>query len=229
MLSKRLKDESGYALLTVLLVSVLLLSLALILYFVTSNGTKKTVIREDLVQAQELSEKGLKHLVSQINVDLDEAIKKNNGTMTKPEFLESMNEILEKYSCDSAVLSKLKQTEGNYEACVNDLGNEDEVYRKVELVSKGLKGEQEKKVRTQMKIGADSALGALNYAINVPKSKECIENPRKCIPGEGNILLHGGADILGNIRVDGDIGTVDRARIGSGSNLILGADTFTFN
>ncbi len=218
MLKKKLNDDSGYALLTVLLVSVLVFLLAMSLFFITSNGTKKTVVREHLVQAQELSEKGLKHLLNQINNELNDAIKNNNGTMTKPEFLESMSKILEKYSCDTNTLGKLKESDGNYEACLNDLGDEDEVFRKVEFVSKGLKGKQEKEVKTQMKIGADSTLGALNYAINVPKSKECLENSRNCFPGEGNVLLHGGVNILGNIRVDGDIGTVDKARIGYGNN-----------
>lgn len=210
---KRVPDEKGYALVSVLLVSILIFSIATILLFITSNSSKKTVVRDDLVQAQELSEKGLKHILSQITTELDDAIAEEHGKVKKEDFLKAMNDILNTYTCSNTKVTKLKDTDGEYEACITDIGDKDELLRDVVFLSKGEQGEQEKEVETTIKIGADDSLRALNYAVNVPKSKKCHENKRNCFDGEGNVLLHGASDIRGNMRVDGDIGTTAHGRV----------------
>ena len=71
---KYLKREKGYALFLTVLIIALFSILAVSLTTIVLSGANKTAVREEVTQASELSDKGLQHMLNQINKELEDEL-----------------------------------------------------------------------------------------------------------------------------------------------------------
>lgn len=204
---KRLQGSHGYALFMTMLIIVLFGILAVSLITVVVSGAQKNTIREHMTQAGELSEKGIEHITNQIHKDLDDIIGENG--ISKSHFLDELEALLNSYLCTNSSLDKINKT-GEYFVCIenwqNGPGENGELRKEVTFFSKGLVDGKEKITKSTYFIGANDVPDALKYAVG--SNRTCVGN--NCIPGEGNLFIHGGASIQGDIKVDGDIITTNR-------------------
>lgn len=205
---KHLYNESGYSLFLTVFTALLFGILATILLSLTISGAKKSELREDVTQAHELSEKGLKEITQQINYDLQEELDKHEDGMSYSDFIDTTNEVLDKYKCGE---DESKQGEtGTYQSCVLDNGDE-VLPRNVTFKSNGVADDQEKEMISIVAIGGDPVPDSMEYAVNTFITKECAESPGKCKGGEGNLFLHGGVGIQGDINVGRNLITSNRS------------------
>lgn len=206
---KHLKNDHGYALFIAVLIIVLFSVLAVSLMTIVMSGAKKTEVREDITQATELSEKGLQHITNQINKELEDALGDNG--IPRSEFAAKLTAILNQYKCDNeGGLHSFEKTTGDYDVCIDSFdnvkdenGNINDLRKLVTFRSIGEVNGRTKQVLSDIEIGAGSVPETLKYVLG---SNIESRNPRN---GEGNILIHGGADIRGDMKVDGHLITYD--------------------
>lgn len=253
---KRLQNDRGYALFLTMLIIIVFGVLSVMLLTVVVSGANKNVVREQVTQAGELSEKGIEHITNQIHKELDDFINSTSGAgVIKSHFIDKMTEVLDSYLCEpdegktSSKIEQLAET-GEYVTCIdswNDSSGEyAELRKEVTFKSIGLVDGKEQVIYTTMLIGANDVPDALNYAVGVHK---CEGSNCKKLNGEGNLFLHGASSIEGDIKVDGHLITTNRGYaylsgerwIGSlypsalpgkntnESRLVLGGDVYTFS
>src|SRR5690625_2663730 len=138
---KRAHNEKGYTLFLVVLMIVVFSVISMSLITVTISGAKRSEVRENVTQAGELAEKGLKHLMNQIDFELQQEIEKVPDGMKKSEFIEKLEVVVDKYTCDELnnLINESNET-GEYTACVEehiDKGS-DSLPHKVRIQSKGI-------------------------------------------------------------------------------------------
>lgn len=245
-----IQNEKGYTLFMALLVAILFIVVATSLLTVTMSGLAKNTSREEITQATELAEKGIQHLVKQINQELQDKLGEDG--LTSNLFKTELVSALEKYACDSNPVQVETET-GKYEVCVesfentiNEDGTPNDLRKLVAFKSNGIVESRNEEVLARIEVGAQAVPDSLNYAIGAFRS--CVDD-RNCIPGEGNLFLHGASSIEGDMKVDGDLITTNRgyaylggdrwlrslypsAQPGPGNKtakLVLGGDMYTFN
>src|SRR5690606_20918286 len=209
MKQRVLKNEDGYSFFIALLVSVLFIVLAVSLLSVTMAGLTKSTTREEIVQSTELADKGMTHIIQAIHTELQDAV--NPEGLPSEEFKMQLEGTLEDYRCDGGNKKLTIETEtGKYEACIVAIEDEpgNPLRKIVTLESTGIVNDKKRTVTFAVKIGADPVPDALNYALGVHKT--CTRS-QDCIDGEGNLFLHGASEIVGDLKVDGNIITTDRA------------------
>jgi len=248
-MQQRTKNDKGYTLFLTLLITILFTVLAVVMVNFTMASMSKNKVREQYVQAQELSEKGLEHIVSEIQTQLQEKL--GESGLTRTHFADELSALIDKYNCENGnekIIIKGVGETGDYSACIKsthkDSGND--LRREVVFLSKGKIDGKEKEIKTTIEIGAQEVPDALKYAIG---SHKTCSNGRDCIPGEGNLFLHGGVSIEGDFKVDGDLITSNKgyaylrgeqwidskkptALAGPNartSKLVLGGKIYTFN
>lgn len=247
---KRLRNNDGYALLLTVFVIILFGVLAVSLMSVVISGSQKNVIRENVTQASELSEKGIEHITNQIQSELEGIIPEQG--IGRGDFLTELNNTLNKYLCtqvDGSLTNFDRENRtGDYEVCIESIEDidGDELRKKVTFLSTGIVDGKEQLLRTTTLIGASDVPDALNYAIG--SHRTCTGND--CLDGEGNLFLHGGITVQGDIKVDGNLITTNRGHAiisskhywinslypeaipgekASNSRLVLGGDVYTFS
>lgn len=208
---KRLHNENGYALFLSLLVILLFSLLTMLLLSVVVSGAKKNVIREHHVQAGELAEKGVEHLTSQIQKDLEDMVGEKGG-IKRSLYLDEIQKYLnETHQCKQSVHT-VESATGKYAVCIESWrhvnGDPDSLRKEVTINSRGYVDGKWKELKATILVGASDIPDALNYALGAHRS--CSGN-KDCIDGEGNLFLHGGAEIYGDMKVDGNIITSNRA------------------
>lgn len=211
MKQRVLKNEDGYSFFIALLVSVLFIVLAVSLLSVTMAGLTKSTTREKIVQSTELADKGMTHIIQAIHTELQDAV--NPEGLPSEEFKMQLEGTLEDYRCDGGNKKLTIETEtGKYEACIVAIEDEpgNPLRKIVTLESTGIVNDKKRTVTFAVKIGADPVPDALNYALGVHKT--CTRS-QDCIDGEGNLFLHGASEIVGDLKVDGNIITTDRAYV----------------
>lgn len=253
---KRVQDEHGYTLFTALLIAVLFTVLAMTLLSITMSGLAKNVSREEFVQARELSEKGLLGIVSQIHHELNRELQ--NDPPTESEFIDKLNETIDKYACTGGTkvggASSNPKKEGKFEACIetnHPARDRTQPRQVITFKSKGIVNGREQTLETQVFIGAIPGPEELKYAVSTFKSDACKNHQSNCRAGEGNLFLHGGVTVEGDVKVDGHLIVADKSytpardrdyRIIQGdvfwvdstlpilrnSNLILGGDVYQY-
>lgn len=247
---KRLHNENGYALFLSLLVILLFSLLTMLLLSVVVSGAKKNVIREHHVQAGELAEKGVEHLTSQIQKDLEDMVGEKGG-IKRSLYLDEIQKYLnETHQCKQSVHT-VESATGKYAVCIESWrhvnGDPDSLRKEVTINSRGYVDGKWKELKATILVGASDIPDALNYALGAHRS--CSGN-KDCIDGEGNLFLHGGAVIYGDMKVDGNIITSNRAHAilsdksvwvdslfpgvfpgpkSKEARLILGGDIYTFS
>lgn len=243
----RIKNEKGYSLLLTIFVFVLFTILTMTLLTAAITGSKRNTTSEDNIQAQELAVMGTDHLKNQINKELIDAL----GTtgLFPAKFNEYLESILNRYK-NNGIINYSGET-GYYNAKIiniNSVANYP-LKRKVTIESTGVADGQTKKVKTTIEFGAQSTLETLKYTVGAYKSEQCVKNKSNCIPGEGNLFLHGGTSITGDFKVDGNLITNNKGyaylgevqwipslypgalptRNATSSNLVLGGNVYKMN
>ncbi|RDW21572.1 hypothetical protein [Oceanobacillus chungangensis] len=218
-MKRHFASEQGYTLFLTVLISLVFIVITTSLITITMNGINKNDHREDYSQATELSEKGLAHITGEINAKLQTAL----GTYGLPrqEFINKLESILDSYKCNNerGVRSENNET-GVYDSCiieyVNTLldmetGEANEVRKSVTFRSTGSADGTNKEIVNIVEIGARAEPDALNYAIG--SHIACEPNKGRgnnnCLDGEGNLFLHGGVQIEGDMKVDGSLITTE--------------------
>lgn len=212
-----LKKQDGYALLVTLLIMVVFSILGASLLMFTSNGGSKNEIREDITQSADLSQKGIDLITTQINSELTTYLGTNGRPRT--EFIFQLENYLNNYLCSKNAAAKTSTT-GKYKVCIDsyvdsiDENNEvNELKKLVTFKSVGTSGNSNRTLTSKIEVGAETAPEALRYAVGTN-----IDSADGLQPGEGNLLMHGGVDITGDIKVDGNIVT------SSNGYALLGSD-----
>ncbi|MBY6273970.1 MAG: hypothetical protein CW346_17505, partial [Bacillaceae bacterium] len=162
-----IRREEGYALLITVFVSLLFTVLALSLLSVSLSGVKRSQTSENIVQARELSAKGIDHLTNQIYRELNEALGEEG--LPRSEFIERLNQTINAYKCDGSGIRETNRT-GEYAACISkieditDANGEPNPLRKiVTFVSTGSSGGEEKRMTATYEIGTQAVPEPLHY------------------------------------------------------------------
>ncbi|MGB2872205.1 hypothetical protein, partial [Psychrobacillus psychrotolerans] len=85
-----ISKQHGNTLLITLVILILFSILGLSLLSISISGMSKNEIREDNIQSQDLSEKGIDRITHQINSELTKKIEENNG-LTRTNFINLLN------------------------------------------------------------------------------------------------------------------------------------------
>ncbi|WAA08867.1 hypothetical protein [Fervidibacillus albus] len=202
------KNERGYSLVLTMFVFVLFTILTLTALTVTITGAKRNESSEQMIQATELATMGAEHLAEEINRKLSEEIGENG--ISRTEFESILNQVL-----NSASIEERTNETGTYAAEVIDIQsissdeNSNELKRRVTILATGVSDGTVKQVKTTIDFGAQSTLDSLKYAVGSNLSDEC-KNNGQCFGGEGNVYLHGGVSITGDIKIDRNLVITDR-------------------
>lgn len=243
------KNENGYALLVTLMIIIVFSILGSSLIMLTMNGSTKNEIRQDVTRSTDLSIKGIDLITSQINHDLTDYL----GANGKPraDFVYQLERTLDTYHCSGSNTISITGETGTSDVCVDTYqdtvdneGLANPLRKLVTFTSVGESGKGSENIVSKIEIGAESAPEALKYAIGTN-----IDLKDGMQPGEGNLLIHGGADIQGDIKVEGNIVTSTNgyALLGAdrwipsvlpsaiplpgtdSAKLVLGKNAYTFN
>lgn len=224
---KPIKNNKGYALLITLAILILFTALGLTILALASSGTKKNVIRQETIQATALSEKGIDQITTQINSELTKELGENG--LPRGLFVTKLESILIKYKCPPNVQQNISNMEktlsntGEFGACILDFddsidenGQINDLRKLVKFASIGHTGKAERYLTSDVEIGAETVPETLKYAVG---TNILSKNPKD---GEGNLLMHGGVEIVGDIKVDGNILTRNEgyAYLGGGERWI---------
>lgn len=204
-----ISKQHGNTLLITLVILILFSILGLSLLSISISGMSKNEIREDNIQSQDLSEKGIDRITHEINSELTKKIEENNG-LTRTNFINLLNTTVNKYKCTSGgSISDPNGKTGSYNACIKEIKPtfeknkptiENELRKSIVFESKGKSGDSTKILLTEIEIGAESAPETLKYAVGTNINKnDGMQN------GEGNLYLHGGVTVKGDFKVDGNI------------------------
>lgn len=206
-----LKNDSGYSLLLAIGVVIIFTVLGLSLLTLTSSGIAKNSTREDTIQAQDLSDKGIDYVVKDIQTYLEDEIIDN--PMGKTAFNTFLTNTLGKstLSCpidtDSEAIKASKgikipgENSNSTMVCIADVAEikntngvveeKDKYKRLVTFKSIGTVNGKEHVTTSKVIIGTDAVPDQLRYALSTND--------------EGNLFLHGGVEIQGDIKTDGNL------------------------
>lgn len=217
---KKINNETGNTLLLALVIIVLFSILGLTLTSLATSGILKNDIRENTVQAQDLSDKGSEFLINDINQFLTKEVAR--GTYGKDAFLNLLVTTLSSnsYKCPADGVKNPYEfgvtipgeNESKTNVCIKGpirmVSNEEkDLYkREVDIISTGIVDGKQHKTKVTAIIGTDAVPDQLRYALSTND--------------EGNLYLHGGVEIQGDIKTDGHLVLSDRATWISGSNAI---------
>lgn len=214
-------NESGYALLLSFCVVLIFSILGLSLMTLTASGVSKNSNREDIILAQDLSDKGVDFVVGDIQKYLEKEIVDN--PMGKTEFGDFLNETLNATALKCPVegqpipvnigISIPAENNNTTKICIDEVKNietisgiieeKDKYKRIVTFKSIGMVDGREHISKTDVIIGTDAVPDQLRYAVSTND--------------EGNLYLHGGVEIQGDIKTDGHLILSDRATWFSGT------------
>ncbi len=203
------QKQGGYTLLLTLVLLILFAALGFSLITLTSSGIIKNTKRQEIIQSTALSEMGIDRITKEINHELTESL--GLIGLRRPDFIDRLENTLDKYLC--SVLNSNNPTAGTtgeYKVCIKGYVNTEDkngvnpLRKLVTFTSKGESGSTERTLTSKIEIGAAFVPDILNYAIGANDNNNGIAEP-----GEGNLLLHGGVSITGDIKVDGNLLTYE--------------------
>ena len=202
-MTKRLQNEKGYTLILTVAVIVIFTVLGLSLLTLTSSGIKKNELRQDTVQAQDLSDKGIKYAVNDIQLYLQNEIK--NNPMGKTDFYQLLeNNIIPNCSDGGGITipgGKQDQTKET-KVCIDRVemvsNDEKDLYKRlVTFKSTGIVNGKTRITTSKVIIGTDAIPDQLRYALSTND--------------EGDLYLHGGVEIQGDVKTDGNLIITEKA------------------
>lgn len=196
-MTKQLQNEKGYTLILTVAVIVIFTVLGLSLLTLTSSGIKKNELRQDTVQAQDLSDKGIKYAVNDIQLLLQNAI--NSKSMGKTEFSKLLEDtIIPNCSNGGGIIipgEKQNQTKET-KVCIDRVemvsNDEKDLYKRlVTFKSTGIVNGKTRITTSKVIIGTDAIPDQLRYALSTNDG--------------GDLYLHGGVEIQGDVKTDGNL------------------------
>lgn len=211
-LKKRLENEKGYTLILTVAVIVIFTVLGLSLLTLTSSGIKKNEIRQDNVQAQDLSDKGIKYAVNDIQLFLQNEIK--NNPMGKTDFYQLLEDKIKPNCSEGGGITipgeKQDQTKET-KVCIDRVemvsNDEKDLYKRlVTFKSTGIVNGKTRITTSKVIIGTDAIPDQLRYALSTNDG--------------GDLYLHGGVEIQGDIKTDGNLIITRNAHWMNGNNAI---------
>ncbi|MDI7741503.1 type II secretion system protein [Lysinibacillus fusiformis] len=193
------KCEKGYSLLLSLTVLIIFSILGLSLITLTSNSILKNEIREDRTQAMDISDKGIEFMSSAIQKELEDYIQ--TGTVGRADFQNKLTQIIQnsKYSCVRGGVEIPSET-GQTKVCIdtskienvyNEKNELQELKKIIPIISTGIVDGKENVATAKVMVGTDAIPDQLRYAISTNNG--------------GNLYLHGGVEVQGDIKSDGNI------------------------
>lgn len=201
------QNEQGYSLLVTFAVIIIFTVLGLSLITLTSSGITKNNTREEIVQAQDLSDKGIDYAVKDIQALLEKEIK--DRPMGKSAFESFLVNTLTApiLSCSQGINIPAENNNKTH-VCIEKVelisGEEKDRYKRlVTFKSTGKVNNREHVTRSQIIIGTDAIPDQLRYAVSTND--------------EGNLYLHGGVEIQGDIKTDGHLIINEKAHWLSGT------------
>ncbi len=217
-LRKYLQNDDGYSLLIAIGTILIFTILGLSLITLTTNGILKNNTREDIVQATDLADKGIEFMVDSLQAELGNYVL--SGNIGKAQFQAKLNETITsgELSCTGGGI-KIPGDTGNTTVCI-DVKNIQNVYtekddgtkilqelkKQVPIISTGLVDGKERVTTAKVIIGTDAIPDQLRYALSTNNG--------------GNLYLHGGVEIQGDIKTDNDLIISSNATWFSGSTAI---------
>lgn len=225
-MNKYLKTHTGSALLMAVAVLMLFTVLGFALLTLTTNGVTKNETRENIVQSKDLADKGIDFAVNDIQKQLTDLISHPTIKVGKEKFKTELIRIISKPALQcplpgqpfpDSIGYKIPVSNNSYtKICIekiepvltNGLADEKNAYKRiVTFKSIGYVNGKEHITRTRVVIGTDAVPDQLRYAISTNE--------------EGNLYLHGGIEVKGDIKTDGHLILSERAhwisRSGSGN------------
>lgn len=212
---KKLNEEKGYALVLVIAVLSIFTILGLSLMTITTNGIVKNKSRQDNVQATDLADKGIQYMTNDIQKLLKDSL--TSGGMSKENFEKLLNNIFndEKYLCSKNNGYHIAGENGSEtNVCIENVvplnqitnNEKDQLKREVTFRSTGIVNGKEKIVKTKVIFGTDAVPEQLKYTLSTNK--------------DGDLYLHGGVEIKGDVKVDGNLILSEQASWMSGNTAI---------
>lgn len=245
---RNLYHERGYTLFLTVLTTFIFSIIAISLITISISGAKRSVVREEVIQATELSEKGLNQITQQINYDIQKELDKHEDGLTRSAYIQEINKVVDKYMCGNTEI--IEGDTGDFDACVLEQLDKglDVLPQRIKFESTGYVEDKEKELITTVEIGGNLSPDNMQYAVNTFITKECAESRGNCQAGEGNLYLHGGSSIQGDINVDRNLITSNRSHEkyaahhwihsyfpsvkekpdGSASKVLVGENVYTF-
>ncbi len=198
-----IKSEKGYTLLLAVVVVLIFSILGLSLITLTTNGLLRNETREEGVQSKDLADKGIDYLVESIQAQLQSYI--NTSNIGKAEFKKMLMDTLtlSNLSCSTGgvvIPGDIGETrvciDGNHIEDVyveKDDGTKElqELKKKIRIVSTGFVDGKENVTTAEIIVGTDAIPDQLRYALSTNNG--------------GNLYLHGGVEINGDIKTDGNL------------------------
>ena len=220
-------NSNGYTLLIAVCALLIFSVIGLSLVSVTANGLKKNESREFNVLATDLADKGISYAVSDFQFQLENLIKNPIGKTTFGTELdkllgynsttEQLTSTSNKYHCGPTTLHGLKidssKGENYTNVCIqnvemnktNGLVEEKDRYKRlVTLKSTGVVDGKIKETFSKVIIGTDAIPDQLKYAVSTNEG--------------GNLFLHGGIEIKGDIKTAGNLILTNKASWGTASD-----------
>ncbi|XKH50941.1 hypothetical protein LG275_01725 [Chryseomicrobium palamuruense] len=211
-----LKEQKGYALLITLILVILISILALAMLTTNLSASTQNSTRETVVQAEDMAVKGLEYFTTSLQNELEKSI--NNSRLTVPEYINRLKTVLQdsKYQCINGSVDIPTELAGTTSTCIEKIyleGNQnpnqnqlnDSLKWIVVIKSTSVVNDQTRTVRQHLLYGTDNVPDQLRYALS--------SNDR------GNLYLHGGIDIYGDVKTEGNLILSDTAFWKSGSNV----------
>lgn len=200
---KHFKNNNGSALLIAVGILMLFTILGLTLMTLTTNGLAKNETRESTVQAKDLADKGIEFIVADIQGKLEEFI--SIGNVNKEQFLTELLRIIQdpNLNCSNTGI-EIPAAKGLTKVCI-DTPNIENVYihkedgtkvlqelkRILPVHSTGIVNNKEVTTSAKINVGTDAVPDQLRYAISSNNG--------------GNVYLHGGIEIHGDIKTDNNL------------------------
>lgn len=217
-MKKYLQNDNGYSLLIAIGTILIFTILGLSLITLTTNGISKNNTREQIVQATDLADKGIEFMVDSLQAELENYVL--SGNIGKAQFQAKLNETISsgELSCSGGGIEIPGDT-GDTTVCIDGKNiqnvyteKEDgtkilqELKKQVPMISTGLVDGKERVTTATVIIGTDAIPDQLRYALSTNNG--------------GNLYLHGGVEIQGDIKTDNDLIISSNATWFSGSTAV---------
>lgn len=178
--------------------------LGLSLMMLTSSGIKKNEVRQDNVQSKDLADKGITYAVNDLQNYLEKTIK--NTPMGKTQFNNLLNNTVKITCPQNIIIPGEKNSKTN--VCIEKVEQvsteeQDRYKRLVTFKSTGQVNARVTIIKSKVIIGTDAIPDQLRYAVSTNKG--------------GNLFLHGGVEIQGDVKTDGNLIIAKNATWMSGS------------
>lgn len=199
-----LRNERGYALLLTIMILILFSILGLTMLGLSAEGINRNEYRADDTQAVAQAEKGMERIIADINAELTQSLG-NNG-LSADQFKHVLTSTLNRYRCTNTHI-KSSTANGAYDVCIDkepipitaEDGTLNELRKIVSFASVGTVDTKKKQLNKTVEMGAEAFPETMKYAVGTNISSA---NPQN---GEGNLFLHGGSEIIGDMKVDGNL------------------------